>query len=138
MKKIIILLFLSLTLSASQCKKEGDDCHYEIKIINKSSSKAIYSIKASDGGDPSRCILNNIAELEPNATHIQQSYRSCWEERLKTRTFEFYIVDPSHFNAIGFYDCDSIEYYNTILKHYIITSNDIETLKANNWTITYP
>jgi hypothetical protein len=137
MKKIIILLFLSLTLSASQCKKEGDDCHYGIKVLNKSSSKVIYSLKLSYGGDSLKCLLQSIAELEPN-NFYEQMLKMCWEDELKFRNFEFYIVDPSHFNAIGFYDCDSIEYYNTILKHYIITSNDIETLKANNWTITYP
>lgn len=132
MKTIFIITVLFLTLSASLCNKE--ECHRTITIKNVSSQKVIYSSILYDGLNPSKCLLTKNAELNSNDFYIQES-RSCWEDRLKNRNFEFYIVDPSNFNTGSFYSCDSIEIKNTILKHYVLTLDD---LKQSNFIVTYP
>ena len=134
MKATLVSTLCFLLLTASQCHKEGNDCHYSIKITNGSSAKIIYSTKGTLGTDPSKCLLSKNAELEPNESY-EESLRICWEDELKYRNFEFYIIDPANFNQEGFYDCDSIEYYNTVLSHYVLTLEDV---KNNNFTITYP
>lgn len=134
MKTTLLSILCLLILSASKCKKESKDCHYSIKITNKSSAKIIYSTKGTLGTDPSKCLLSKNAELNPNEVYDER-LRMCWEDELKYRNFEFYIVDPANFNQGGFYNCDSIEHYNTVLKHYVLTLDD---LKNNNFTVTYP
>ncbi len=49
---------------------------------------------------------------------------------------ELYIVDISHYNDIElYYDCDSVELYNKVLRKYTL---DLDDLKAINFTINYP
>jgi hypothetical protein len=72
------------------------------------------------------------------STDIYELNRNnCWESILANgEPEEIYIIDPNHYNDPNvFYDCDSIEIKNTVLKHYVLTLDD---LKKNNFTITYP
>lgn len=134
----MFILFLCLILlSASTCQKEGKDCHKTITIINHSNSKVIYSTILYDALNSSNCLLSKRAELNPDES-CEERLKMCWEDELKQRDFEFFIVDTLNFNEGGFYDCDSIEYKNKILKHYILSKDDLEVLKQNNFTITYP
>ena len=137
MKNKLLILVSMLVLLSSTCKKEGEDCHKVITIINNSSSKVIYSTILYDALISSNCFLSKRAELDPYESY-EESLRMCWEDELEQRNYEFFIVDPLFFNEGGFYDCDSIEYKNTILKHYNLSVNDLEMLKENNFTITYP
>jgi hypothetical protein len=136
MKTKVFLILLILPLFSSKCKKEGDDCHYTITIKNEGIIKVIYSTVLYYE-DRTKCLLTRNSELNPTESY-EEHLRMCWENELKYRNFEFYIVDPSNFNEGGFYDCDSIEHKNSILRHYIITESDLANLKANNFTITYP
>ena len=131
----ILFLFLILPLLASQCKKE--DCSKVITIKNNSDQNVIYSLVLTNGLNRSQCFLGRNAELHPNESY-EQDIRVCWELELMERDFEFYIIDPDGFNEGGFYSCDSIAFRNTVLKHYILTADDLDSLKAANFTITYP
>jgi hypothetical protein len=135
MKKIIILLFVSLFFIASTCKKEGENCHYDIQIINNSANQIISAIPIQNA--VIKCKLDG-KKIEVNDTYNYYPFIGCIENSLQgnSSTLEIYIVDPNHFNEPGvFYDCDSIEIKNTILKHYVLY---LEDLKENNFTVTYP
>jgi hypothetical protein len=134
MKRLTVFIALLFILSSSKCKKEGDNCHYGIVITNKSSSKVIYSKIGTLATDSSKCLLSKRAELQPNESY-EETLRMSWEVELTYRNLEFYIVDPANFNQGGFYNCDSIEQYNRVLKHYALT---LDNLKAMNFTVTYP
>jgi hypothetical protein len=133
------LLFLSflLAMSPGACRKEGPDCHFGLTITNKSDKKVLYALRLTYAMEDNKCRLDYPEELSPNASLTESRKGACWEEILSVRDFEFFIVDPDHFNQGFFYNCDSIEHYNTVLKHYILTKEDIEELKRNNFTITY-
>lgn len=136
--KLLFLTLLGLIIfSASTCQKEEKNCHKTITVINNSNSKVIYSTILYDALNSSKCLLSKRAELEPDESY-EENLKMCWEDELKQRDFEFFIIDTLNFNESGFYGCDSIEYKNKILKHYILTKDDLEVLKQNNFTITYP
>ena len=118
---------------ASTCKEEGEDCHREITIINKSNQDIILALKFNNTSK--KCILSGsiIKQNDSYELHMNE----CWESRLANGSAqEVYIVDPNHYNTPEiFYSCDSIELKNTVLKHYVITLTE---LKNMNWAITYP
>jgi len=81
------------------------------------------------------CILD-VSIIRPNEIYELRN-NNCWENELANgQPEEIYIVDPIHHNTPQiFYDCDSIEIKNKILKHYSVT---LEDLKKSDFTITYP
>ena len=129
----LAILFL-FTLSASTCKKEGSDCHYNLTVLNNTNDTIICALKFYNYYD--LCQIGGPI-IEPNGSFSFTNSRSCWENRLSDgRSQEFYIVDPNHYDTSGvFYDCDSIEMKNTVLKHYILT---LEDLQNNDFGISYP
>ena len=132
MKNILLIIF-AIILSSPRCVREGDDCHRVITIINQSSD----SIIRADNGHNTKgeCFLTG-SPIPPQGNYVYTK-RSCFEDVLSAgETFEFYIIDPNHYNEPGiFYDCDLIEIKNTILKHYVLT---LEDLKSSNFTVIYP
>lgn len=133
-KMLLPISFLCLLLSASTCQKENDECHKTIKITNSSDSTVIYSTILYDGSNSSNCLLSKRAVLK-TGERFEESLRVCWENELKIRDFEFYIVDTSGFNDEGFYPCDSIEKRNTILKKYELS---LEDLQMTDFRVIYP
>ena len=134
MKKILILSFFSLLFLASTCQKEGEDCHRRIKIINNSTDSIIIAFKGYYGSSGLCNLAGSI--LKTNDTY-ELTRNVCWESILANgQSEEIYIVDPNNFNEPGaFYDCDSIEIKNTVLKLYVLS---LEDLKKNKFTVTYP
>ncbi len=132
MKRIIILFICALLFSASTCNKEGGDCHYAIKIINNSNNKVIWAIAAEGIYG---CNLDG-KELNPGSIGEFLPYNFCIEESLLNgQTENIFIVNPDHFNDPNiYYSCDSIEYKNEVLKHFVLT---LEDLKQNDFTVTY-
>lgn len=132
MKQMLIFILLSLTLLASTCKKEGKDCHYYIKFQNNLSDPVIFAIP----------VLNSNAQCKLDGNQIKSKnhyeyrpYNWCIENSIGNDTIEFYVIDNNNNTLNQYYSCDSIEHYNTILKHYMLT---LEDLKNNSFTITYP
>lgn len=137
MKAYLICVFVVIIFSAAQCKKESVDCHRTITIVNNSNQDVIYSTILYDPLEESQCLLVKRAVLKPNERY-NENLKMCWEEELIARDFIIFIADTLDFNTGGFYDCDSIFNYNTILKQYIITFEDLEDLRQNNFTIFFP
>lgn len=132
MKKVIIII-ISLFCISNTCKEEGENCHFKILIMNQSSQDIMYGWNIKNTSD--KCNLS-VSIIKPNGTY-EYTRNNCWESILSNgQTAEFYIIDPDHYNMPGiFYDCDSIEIKNTILKHYLLT---LKELKSSNFTVTYP
>ncbi|MDR6807495.1 hypothetical protein J2Y45_004695 [Dyadobacter sp. BE34] len=130
--KLFSLLLVTLS-TASTCHREGPDCHHNIIFKNDSKGTIIYALPFTD---LSGCILENRFKAEPGEEFALDLPRYCWEQELaKGKTAELYVIDPAKFNAgFHFYDCDSIQIKNKVLKHYELTLDD---LKRNNFTITY-
>jgi len=133
MKTIILSMILLVLFSSSTCKKEGSDCHRKIIIKNNSDETILPAFKISDLYGQCR-LSGSIIETDSS---YKDSRSECWENKLfNGKTYELYIIDPANYNVpLMFYDCDSITFKNTVLKHYILTLNE---LKQSNFTITYP
>jgi len=134
MRKSLLILCIGLILSATTCRKEGDNCHRQINIVNNSNSDIISAIPLVKLND--QCRLDGSI-VSPGNTHHHYGSRVCIEDALANGTTrQIYIVDPSKYNDPSvYYNCDSIEKYNKVLKLYVLTLDD---LKKNNFTIAYP
>lgn len=132
MKKIMIIL-ISVILMSSTCKNEGEDCHRSIILKNKSNQDIMFGLNIQNTSY--KCNLS-LRILKPDSIY-EFRLNECYENRLANgRIEEIYIVNPNHYNVpLIFYNCDSIEIKNTILKHYVLTLND---LRKMNWLVTYP
>jgi len=133
MKKLLFLLFCFVVLSASDCnKKESGDCHKSIIIKNNSSDTIIVALLATSNN---LCSLTGT-KTAPNNEFILPLLRNCWEDELSNgKSQNIYIVDPNKFNTPQvFYDCDSIQFKNKILKYFFLT---IDSLRSHNFIITY-
>lgn len=124
---------ISLLCISNACKEQGEDCHLKITIINKSNQDIMYGWKIKNTSN--KCNLSVSIIKQEGVYELNRN--DCWESILANgQPEEIYIVDINHYNTPGiFYDCDSIEIKNTILKHYLLTLDD---LKKNNFTVTYP
>lgn len=129
----IIFFQITLLFAFSNCRTR--DCHKAITITNKSQDTVLYALVLTHGEDG--CRLTEEARLAPGDHHVQ-NLRTCWEDELEFRNFEMYIVDPNSFYTGDFYACDSIPIKNTILKHFVLTKDDLPTLKTSEFTLTYP
>lgn len=132
MKRITILstiCFLILTMQACLTDKGN----YLLTITNNSNDSIIMAYKFYYD---TLCVLQGSTIKSGNA-YTEHSGEQCWEKRLSNgRTYEFYIIDPKKFNPSNkYYNCDSIEEKNDILKHYVLTLDDLKNI---NWEITYP
>ncbi len=118
--------------SSSKCKKEGENCHRKITIINNSTNSIIRAFKYYSDN---KCQLNG--SVIASGDLYEDKRNGCFEGIVTdTQLYDLYIVDPNNYNApLEFYDCDSIEIKNTVLKHYVLT---LDELKAMNFTISYP
>ena len=131
-KSILILAFLPL-LYNGKCTKAGKNCHKKLTFINNSNTNIIVALKFTSSG---KCNLEG-STLKPQEKY-EEDTRLCWENEAP---IERYIIDPTKFNVFYqngkqvFYSCDSIEIYNKVLKHYVLTVDD---LKATNFVVTYP
>jgi hypothetical protein len=134
---ISIVFFVSLVTIYGCVKREGPDCHHDIKFINSSPDTVIFARKVQyiQTGAETLCRLEG-SKSAPGATAPVNIYRDCWETSLKDgKTFEFYAVDPAKFNSIDFYDCDSIDEKNDILKIFNLSLDDLE---KTNFEVSYP
>jgi hypothetical protein len=139
--RYILFLLLALSLTSSKCKK--DECNYTIEIRNNSPQNIISAIPVLGFGKPipdtnevPKCRLSG-EEIKMGEFYKYRPYHNCIENRLSDGSVEeIYIVDPNNFNNPNeLYSCDSIELKNTILKHYVLS---LEDLKNSNFIITYP
>lgn len=136
MKKIGLLFTLLVTLSASQCKKEGD-CHYGVNIVNSSNNDIVIAT-LSVGGQQGTCGFEEVRKIVSGATIFEYplSYagHKCIENSDISTVLPVYALDPNHYRE-GIYSCDSLDNYNTILKQFFF---DLEDLQATDFTLTYP
>lgn len=133
MKRRLYLMICLLPLISGTCKKESPSCHHNIVIKNNSRDPVLYAERSITGVSSIKCLLQGFSIMPKE--DIKYDLKYCWEDALsKGKTFELYIVDPEQYNKNEFYDCDSIEIKNKVLKHYVLTLDD---LKRNDFTITY-
>ena len=133
MKKTFLYLFALAVFI--QCRKESEDCHYNITINNNSEGE----INFSSGGvflDSLVCGISDTKKIPPNKSYrYNYSLWDCLELILKdTYTLPLYIIDPTNY-TIEAIPCEEFEERNTILRTYILTLEDLERL---NYTINYP
>ncbi len=129
----MLISIICLMLISSTCKKE-EDCHSYIDFTNQSEKDIIFGLRATDFKGNCRLDGNKVMK---NETFDFRPYNSCIEDNLNSNTpLDIYIVDSDKYNEPSvFYDCDSIEIKNKILKHYKLT---LEDLKKLDFTIIYP
>jgi hypothetical protein len=127
----LLLLSTAFTLTASKCKKE--ECHSTIYVKNESKDSVIVGRRFKDA--VGRCNIDGWT-LRSGETYEKRAYKGCIEDNMPDgSTYEIYIVDPLQFagNTV-FYQCDSLEIKNKILKRFNMT---LQELKSNNFTMIY-
>ncbi len=134
MKQTLVYILCAMTLTASNCKEENEECHYNIRIENNSSSKIIAATSLQNVEH--ECILDGKI-INKGDFYLYKPFNYCIENSMdNSTTIDVYLVDPTLFNTTNlYYNCDSIEIKNKILKHHILTLDD---LKQINFTISYP
>jgi hypothetical protein len=132
MKKLLILLF-AWPLMAVDCRKEeGPNCHYNIVFRNNSADSVV---RATIVPRDNLCYLNGPV-VPPFSNDTIKYFRICIEGDITNHGPQnIYIVDRKKYNDQIYYNCDSIEVKNKVLKHYSLT---VEYLRENGFTINYP
>jgi hypothetical protein len=132
MKNSYLFLTLLILSTSSTCNRANENCHYDIIIINHSDYNVICGI-VSNG--IYGCRIDGEV-IQPDNSFKYRPFNGCIEDRLFTGYNEhIYIVDTSLYNIPNvYYFCDSIEMKNKILKHYILSLDD---LINNNFTIIF-
>ena len=120
-------------LTSSDCKQEGPNCHYVIKIKNNSAAPVIWGINASGiyGCRISGELLQSGGESEyqPSTFCIENS------GMINGEKVHIYFVDPAFYNPEGvYYPCDSVELRNKILRHDSLTLDD---LRESDFTVSF-
>lgn len=126
-----LISIICLLLLSSTCKKD-EDCHPYINFINQSEKDVFFCLQFTDFNGNCRLDGNKVMK---NDTFNFRPYKSCIEDNLNSSMpLDIYIVDRYN-EPYVFYDCDSIDIKNEVLKQYSLTLND---LRESNFTITYP
>lgn len=131
----IILFLIVIILAMTSCESEGKYCHSSISIVNNTSDTIISAIPIPDA--ESKCRLDGEI-IEPKSSEKYFPYHHCIEDRLVNDSMYIliYIVDPKLYNDENiYYDADSIEIRNRVLKKFIVNLSD---LRQNNFTLKYP
>ncbi len=133
MKLKIYSIFCLLLFLSSTCKKESDDCHYSISIKNNTNKEIIAAIPLNNSNN--KCRLDGKI-INSASVYDYRPFNFCIENSLtRNAIMHIYIVDTKFFNDSNiYYNCDSIEIQNKVLKHYVLT---LEDLKRDNFTIVY-
>ena len=120
-----------MVLTSNTCIDKWQ-CHTYIRIINNSNSEVMVSIPFWK--PTNQCRLDG--EVAKSGHFFDYTpFNSCVEDNLKYGSKEIYIVDPKFYNdTTVFYSCDSIEAKNLVLKHYVLTLDD---LKKCNFKVVY-
>ena len=133
MKTIVIAICLCLVLSSSTCEKESNDCHYDIAVVNGSSESIIVAIPILNSNG--ECRLDGSL-IEARQTYYYRPFHHCIENSIGNNLISIYLVDSVQFNDPNiYYDCDSINYFNTILATWDFTLEDLNQI---DFIITYP
>lgn len=136
MKVIFWPIVLLVLFSACDIAIEGKNCHKDLYILNESSDTIIVGQKAINGAN-GECFLDKAAVLNPGEHYTDHYSKNC-VEGIVMNGAEYYVVNPNHFNEQRFYDCDSLFVKNDVLKHFQLSGKDLDYLKANDFTLTYP
>lgn len=132
----ILFIFLLLPLFSSQCKKEGENCHYAI-IFENNSSKKVYIGGFTLPNHNNECFFLDHSTIPPAESYKLES-RYCWEHNIKYHDYDFTYLEHKTSTVREYFDCDSIDDYVTILKHIILTKDDLDDLRSTGFTINYP
>lgn len=141
MNSLFALLFL--LFMGSTCKKENEDCHRSIKVINEW-IKPIYITCdthypdtlhfghfSSPALDP---YMNKVIEGTSNDRALRS--RDCWEVVFDTRipsdTLMVYVFDAEVLETVPW---SIVVQDHLVLKRYNLSLSD---LRQMNWLITYP
>jgi hypothetical protein len=124
-----ILPILLTILQISSCQEK---CQKTILLRNNHSEDIMLGSLGNNGSG--ECILA-LQRLPSGQTHTFVK-RKCINKADQNAVFEVYIVDPKKANPSGsFYNCDSLEYKNDILRHVKVTYGELKTM---NYQVLYP
>jgi len=146
--KIFVVLLLLFCISCVDKKKNYEDCHHYMTIINNSdfviyvSGSFLYPDTVDFATRDMNYIPNPLLQPELNKVNPHSKntdaiflYEDCLETRIKSK------ICPSDTMMVFLFREDSLKANdwkdapNFVLKRYDLT---IEDLNALNWTITYP
>lgn len=136
MKKVLLFILL-MPLIAADCRKrkEGPNCHYSLTIVNNSDDTIVAGTKFThvDGG----CSIDGSYRIPPWRSFNHEQAYTCWEIVIAEEPMVYYIIQKDSLKrpASVSYPCDSIYYYNKVLKEIAVTA---EGAKQNNFTYYYP
>lgn len=142
-KNLVFFLIIFILLSiCSTCKREKENCHYKITVLNKT-SKSIYIEECNGFPDttyfkyePNPVLDSYSFKVEAGETSTRAiNSRDCieynFENLYKTGTMMIFVFDAQVLETTPW---DTIKKKYMVLKRYDLS---LEDLKRMNWTITY-
>jgi len=132
---IVILTAVALTMTASRCGEDTEQCHKNIRIVNNS-DKTLIMYTSFAYPDSTLNPKNNTQRpvIKPHADYLD--YWGCVEGALNNRNEHgvliYFFIDN---DVVENYPLDTISKYRMYLRQYNLT---IEGLQKDNWTVTYP
>ncbi len=153
MKRINILTFILILICllcvASTCRKERDDCHYNLWVVNNS-SKGIYTGLVGTSGDfysHFNCDTSNFHQIFGNPYNTPHTNKIEPGEKKNIgirpgNCIETWINGWCGAVYVYVFDAEVLETvpWDTVGKYYMVLKTirpTIEDMQNNNWTITY-
>lgn len=130
---LFAVMNLLMVSGCDTCSEKGH--HFSIRVANHSGVAFMLSVPATDG--LGKWNLDGWKTLYPEETYFWRPFKTCIEDNLSDEeTIELYLVDPDDYNPPQiFYDKDSLEKRNLVLRHYSLTYRDLAGL---DFSIGFP
>jgi hypothetical protein len=128
MSRYILFILTIIVLTSSDCKQEGRDCHYVVRIQNESAGTVRWgTLESGTGG----CRLSGHL-LQSGAHFDYRPYNWCIENSGMANgdLLDIYFIDSALYNPENvYYSCDSIAVRNKILRHDVLNLADLRELE---------
>ena len=138
--KALLLLLGSVVILSATCRKDSDDCHHNVHVVNKSSRPvyAIFSASYPDTSihDPNPALSPEGYKVGVNEQKSIFSNRDCVEDYFKyiihSDTLILFVFDE---NVLETNSWETVKQNNLVLKRYYL---NLSELRSRNFTIEFP
>ncbi len=137
----ILLGFLLFSLIVSgKCKKDSEDCHYNVKVLNNSTMPVyiIWQLNYPDTSinDPNPLLQGEYYRVNPGRNDFSLFHNDCFEDvykyRIPSDTMMFFVFDAHLLEQTS---------WETVKSNYMVLNRfdySLADLRNRNFTITYP
>lgn len=136
----LLVSLLSCILISGKCRKDSENCHYNIKVLNNSTTsiyiKEQLNYPDTSINNPNPALQGEYFRVFPGRNDFSIFHKDClelvYQYYAPSDTIMFFVFDA---NVIENTNWEVVKNNYMILKRYDFSLND---LKNRNFVITYP